>query len=71
MKFEIHSFVIDVLPDTENFNWAKISFSQPLDWGEDVKMEVEVRIPKTITDLAEIRSYALERIRNLDLKEAI
>jgi hypothetical protein len=67
MALKVSSFRVDVLDDKYDFNWAKFSFSQEIADGGDFGSSIEVRVPKSITDLPAIKTYALDRIRKLDL----
>jgi hypothetical protein len=68
MKLKITTFNIDVLNDQFNFNWAKIAFSMETEDGGDFSSKIDVKVPKTIATITDIQAYALDRIRNLDLK---
>ena len=68
MNLKVSWFRLDEMGEELDFNWAKVSFSDQMGAdGSDFIFEVQVRVPKSITDLQAIKAYALDRIRKFDL----
>ena len=50
---------VRILSKECDFNWAKLSF-MPFDQDGDIVVNIEIKVPKTIQDIREIKKYALE-----------
>ena len=62
---------IKVLDDKYDFNWAHFYFSIPSeDGGSDFMADIEIRVPKKLTTIEEIKAYALDHSKFL-LKQCI
>ena len=66
---KVISFKIEVMDDKYDFNWAHLTISEPSAEGADFSLKIDFKVPKTINDLDEIKTYVLDRTRRIDLKQ--
>jgi len=65
MKIIVELNRIDILPEEHNFNWVKLYFSTPdQDGNNDFSATIEIRVPKTIQDIREIKKYSLQQAKD-------
>jgi len=71
-KFKIEIGSIVFINDKErDFNWVKFgTFKANEDGGSDYMIDFDMRIPKNITDLSNIKKYVIDNVPRI-LKEVL